>query len=161
VQVEVDEERPLAALREADGEVGRDDGLARTALRREDGEDVRVARRRVHGVRPAGAHGARLCGRDAERLRRLGQDEHVVDAEAERLAEPARVAVGDGDDGGRCHVGEERPKLGRDVGVGSDVPDHDLRIVVDDRDHPRALEAVAQVAVVGVERDANRVRVHR
>src|SRR4029450_6788321 len=60
LQVEVEEQRLLArVLREADGQVRRRDGLARPALRREDGEHPAVATRASASAAPTGV--ARLA----------------------------------------------------------------------------------------------------
>ena len=171
VQVEVDEQRPQALAAEAHGEVGRDHGLAGSALRREHGEDVGVAAQAgcagqgVRGDRrgPAGAGGAGLRRGHAERLGRLRQAEDVVDAEVHGLLEPpAGVVVGQGDDARPVRVGERGAQLrGQAVAVGREVPHEHLGRRLDDLDHPRPLEEVADRGLVGLEGDTDEVGLHR
>ena len=92
LQVEVDQQRlPLLVLRERAGEVGGEHGLARAALRREDGDDPPVVR--AGGGGPAAGVG-RLADREDHVLGQRGQQDDIGDVGPERLVEQERGLAG-------------------------------------------------------------------
>ncbi len=72
------------------------------------------------------------------------------------------MAVGQRHHGGTVRVGQRDAHLRRQaVGVMGQVPDQDVWIGIDDLDHPRPLEQVAERGVVALKCNANQVVVHR
>ena len=109
LQVEVDEERPLAlVLGEGGGEVRGQDGLARSALRREHGDDA-PAPGRSGGGAPAGP--ARLANGEDHVLGHLRKGQDVGDVGLECLLEKLRRGVGSHDDDRRPGVLPDRCQL--------------------------------------------------